>query len=90
MDNKDDKKKNIQIRLRRIEGQVKGIEKMMDKDACCKELLVQIAAIRAAINKVGGMILEGYAKDCMTSNEIDKDNEKSIEDLILTLMMFIK
>ncbi len=57
-------KKDIQNRLKRIEGQVKGIEKMVDNETCCKDILIQIAAIRAAINKVGTLVLENYAKDC--------------------------
>ena len=50
----DEHVKDIQVRLRKIEGQVKGIEKMVASEACCKNILVQVAAVRAAMNKVGG------------------------------------
>lgn len=83
-------KKCIQTRLRRIEGQVKGIERMIEKDTCCKEVLIQVAAVRAAINKVGSMILENYAKDCLTCGNSDKNDSEIIEELVSTLNMFIK
>jgi CsoR family transcriptional regulator, copper-sensing transcriptional repressor len=81
-----DLKKDIMVRLRRIEGQVKGVEKMIDNEACCKDILVQIAAIRAAINKVGGLVMENYAKSCMLKN-VDDEN---IEELVSTFLMFLK
>lgn len=89
MEKKKDPKKDIQVRLRRIEGQVKGIEKMMENEVCCKEILVQVAAVRAAINKVGALILQNYAQNCMTSDEENKNVEK-IEELVSTLTMFMK
>ncbi|MEF9953087.1 MAG: metal-sensitive transcriptional regulator, partial [Clostridium sp.] len=58
-------KKDIITRLRRIEGQVKGIQKMIENGSECTDVLVQIAAIRAAINKVGGVVLENYSTSCV-------------------------
>ncbi|MCY6958569.1 metal-sensitive transcriptional regulator [Clostridium brassicae] len=89
MEKKKDKKKNIQVRLRRIEGQIKGIEKMMDSEACCRDILIQVAAVRAAMNKVGALILQNYAENCMVQEGDDKNIEK-IEELISTLTMFMK
>lgn len=86
MKDEKDLKRNIKIRLRKIEGQVKGIEKMVDEGSQCQEVLIQIAAIRAAINKVGSLILENYAKECVSVNE----DCKKIEDLVSTVNMFLK
>ena len=62
-------------RLNRIEGQVKGIQKMVDEERYCIDILTQISAIRSAINKVG----------------IKEDNsEESIEELMKTIDKFIK
>lgn len=83
---KDELKKDILVRLRRIEGQVKGIQNMVDSGVCCRDVLVQIAAIRAAINKVGGLMLENYAYNCM---ELEEDDEQ-VKKLIDTLLMFLK
>ncbi|MBU5484905.1 metal-sensitive transcriptional regulator [Clostridium sp. MSJ-11] len=82
-------KKDIQNRLKRIEGQVKGIEKMVDNDVECKDILIQIAAIRSAINKVGTLIFENYATKCFAESE-DNNSENKVEDLVSTLTMFIK
>lgn len=84
-------KKDIVTRLRRVEGQVKGIEKMVESGANCKEILIQVAAIRAAINKVGGIIVENYAKDCMANdNNIEDNSDDKIKELVSTLLMFLK
>jgi len=81
---KEEARKNINTRLKRIEGQVTGIEKMFNDGACCRDMLVQIAAVRAALNRVGSIILQNYAKTCVI------ENEDSIEELIKTLDMFLK
>lgn len=82
-------KKDIQVRLRRIEGQVKGIQGMMDKDVCCRDVLVQIAAIRSAINKVGVLLVENYARNCMGVGETEEELV-GLENLIKTLNSFMK
>ncbi|WP_298836608.1 metal-sensitive transcriptional regulator [Clostridium sp.] len=91
----DELVKNIQIRLRKIEGQVKGIEKMVTCEACCKDVLVQVAAARSAMNKVGGLVLERYTKNCLLHESDDhleeKNEEKAkIEELVSTFLMFLK
>ncbi|MBI6873000.1 metal-sensitive transcriptional regulator [Clostridium aciditolerans] len=83
-------KKDIQTRLRRIEGQIKGIEKMVDNEACCKDILIQVAAARAAINKVGAIVLENYAKRCFGCDSENQEEIKKIEELVSTLTMFLK
>lgn len=89
-DEKEALRKDIKVRLRRIEGQVKGIEKMMDSNACCRDVLIQIAAIRAAINKVGGIVIENYAKECFIKENGTSIEDQKIEDLVSTLIMFLK
>jgi DNA-binding FrmR family transcriptional regulator len=83
-------KKDIQVRLRRIEGQIKGIEKMIECESCCKDILIQVAAVRAAINKVGGLMIQNYAKTCLLSEYGNESEEKKIEDLVSSLTMFLK
>ena len=85
----DELVKDIQVRLRKIEGQVKGIEKMVSSEACCKNILVQVAAARAAMSKVGGLVLERYTKNCLIHEE-DAIEEKKIEELVSTFLMFLK
>lgn len=82
-------KKDITNRLKRIEGQVKGIQGMMEKNVCCPDVLVQISAIRSAINKVGGLTIEYYANNCLG---IDRESEEreSLKELIKTINTFVK
>ena len=86
----DDLVKDIKVRLRKIEGQVKGIEKMVSSDACCKNILVQVAAARAAMNSVGGLVLERYTKNCLLQGDADASEKEKIEELVSTFLMFLK
>jgi CsoR family transcriptional regulator, copper-sensing transcriptional repressor len=76
-------------RLRRIEGQVKGIQKMVEEDKNCGDILIQVAAVRAAINKVGGLILENYAMSCINNIVSSNDKEKEIDILNSTIQNFM-
>lgn len=82
-------RKDISNRLKRIEGQVKGIQGMVDKNTCCGDVLVQVAAIRSAINKVGALLIENYALNCLDLGETVEDHEK-IKKLVKTMNNFVK
>jgi DNA-binding FrmR family transcriptional regulator len=58
-------KDQLQGRLKRIEGQVRGVEKMVDEDRYCIDVLTQIGAIQAALDKVALGLLDGHARHCM-------------------------
>ena len=58
-------KEQLQSRLRRIEGQVRGIEKMVEEDRYCIDVLTQISAIQAALDKVALGLLDDHARHCM-------------------------
>lgn len=58
-------KDELQTRLRRIEGQVRGIERMVAKDRYCIDVLTQITAIQAALDKVALGLLDGHAHTCV-------------------------
>jgi len=88
-DNKECKE-NVLRRLRKIEGQVKGIQKMVENGKECSDLLVQVAAVRAAINKVGGLILENHSKECIVKALNEDNSENAINDLVDTMVRFIK
>lgn len=76
-------RRDILVRLKRIEGQVKGLQRMLDEEKCCSDILVQVAAVRAAINKVGILIFEKHSKTCLTglTDEKNEEVDKLIEDL---------
>jgi DNA-binding FrmR family transcriptional regulator len=89
MDN-ESVKSDIKKRLNRIEGQIRGIQKMIDNDESCNDILVQIAAVRAAINKAGGMILENYTKACVKKACANEESAGSVDELIDTIIKFTK
>ena len=85
-----DAKSDIIRRLNRIEGQIKGINKMLENDKSCVDLLTQVAAVRAAINKVGGLILENYSVKCLENAASAEEKEKVVKELTKTIQSFLK
>ena len=83
-------RKDLITRLRKIEGQVKGIQRMIEKEEDCTNILVQIAAVRSAVNKVGGLVLENYSKNCVVKITENSDPEAEIKRLIETIVRFTK
>jgi DNA-binding FrmR family transcriptional regulator len=79
-------RKKVIDRLSRIEGHLRGVKKMVEEDRDCPELLHQIAAIKAAINKVGVLILEDHIESCM----VDAVREGSVEDYVEELKAAIE
>ena len=65
-------KDQLQTRLRRLEGQVRGVQKMVEEDRWCPDILVQIAAIRAALDKVALGLVEGHVEHCMAEGAGDE------------------
>ncbi|HUH81499.1 MAG TPA: metal-sensitive transcriptional regulator [Solirubrobacteraceae bacterium] len=62
-------KPQLQTRLRRIEGQVRGIERMVDEDRYCIDVLTQIAAVQAALDSVALGLIDGHARTCVAGAE---------------------
>ncbi len=85
-----DARSAIAKRLNRIEGQIKGISKMLENEKSCIDLLTQVAAVRAAINKVGGLILENYSVKCLEDAVSAEEKEKAVKDLTKTIQSFLK
>lgn len=76
-------------RLKKIEGQVKGIQKMIEDEKCCSDVMVQISAIRSAINRVGGLIMDNYIKECVRGS-LEQNKLDNIEEVIDTIVKYVK
>jgi DNA-binding FrmR family transcriptional regulator len=63
---KPDQKPQARRRLRKIAGQVAGLERMVDEDRYCVDVLLQIAAVRGALDQLGKLLLEGHVETCVT------------------------
>ncbi|WP_412540634.1 metal-sensitive transcriptional regulator [Longispora sp. K20-0274] len=75
-------KDQLLARLRRIEGQVRGIEKMVDEDRYCIDVLTQISAIQAALDKVGLGLLDGHARHCMHEGAMEGKAEEMADEML--------
>ena len=76
------------IRLRRIEGQIKGIRKMIRKDKYCVEILTQINAARGGLKQVGINILDQHIHGCVKRTVQDENGEEIIDELTDVLGKF--
>lgn len=84
-------KKDILNRLKTIKGHITGIEKMVEDDKSCDDILLQIAAIKASVHKVGLVIMEEHAKECLI-NIADGDclDKEKVIKIIDTLVKYAK
>jgi CsoR family transcriptional regulator, copper-sensing transcriptional repressor len=82
-------KDQLQKRLRRIEGQVRGVEGMVEEDRWCPDILVQIAAIQAALNKVALGLADGHARHCVIGGP-DIDKEQRTDELMAALGRLVR
>lgn len=88
--NDAEKKEDILKRLRRIEGQVKGIQKMIEEEKYCGDILTQISAVRAAVNKVGTLVLKNHSMTCIENLVSSEDKNQAMNDLAKTLQSFMR
>jgi len=75
-------KDQLQTRLRRVEGQVRGIEKMVEDDRYCIDILTQISAIQAALDKVALGLLDGHVRHCVAEAAEDGRSEEMSTELM--------
>lgn len=81
--------KDLINRLNRIEGQVRGIKGMVEKDAYCTDILIQVAAVNAALNSFNKVLLANHIKTCVTQ-DIREGKEESMEELLAILPKLMK
>ncbi|WP_410983356.1 metal-sensing transcriptional repressor [Bacillus cereus] len=86
----DKEKEQIMNRLKRIEGQVRGIQNMIENDRYCVDILVQISAINAAMKKVGMGILKNHTDHCVSNAIKDGNGDEAIEELMTVFERFSK
>jgi DNA-binding FrmR family transcriptional regulator len=77
-------KDQLQTRLRRIEGQVRGVQRMIDEDRWCPDVLIQVAAIQAALDKVALGLAEDHARHCVMGGA-DGEREERTQELMAAL-----
>ncbi|WP_026411781.1 metal-sensitive transcriptional regulator [Actinomadura oligospora] len=75
-------KDQLGTRLRRIEGQVRGIERMVEDDRYCIDILTQISAIQAALDKVALGLLDGHVRHCVAEGSHEGKSEEMSTELM--------
>ncbi|MEV2281546.1 metal-sensitive transcriptional regulator [Paenibacillus larvae] len=85
----DKTKNSLVTRLNRIEGQIRGVKGMIEKDTYCDDVLNQLAAIQSALNGIGKLLLEHHMKSCVI-NRIQNGEPEVIDELLITVNKLIK
>jgi CsoR family transcriptional regulator, copper-sensing transcriptional repressor len=75
-------KQQLQTRLRRIEGQVRGVARMIDEDKYCVDVVTQVAAIQAALDKVSLGLLDGHIRGCVREEIRSGGGEGKVDELL--------
>lgn len=79
---------NVQLRLKKIEGQIRALSEMVEKDVPCDEVLIQINAAKSALHKVGQVVLEGHLNHCVRDGIEHGDPDKTIADFAKAIEHF--
>jgi len=79
---------NIINRLKRIEGQVRGLIGMVEGDKNCEDVLIQIGSVKAALHKTGQVILEGHLRHCVLDGIRSGNGEEAVEKLSSAIEQF--
>ncbi len=87
-------KARLQARLRRIEGQVRGLQKMIDEEKYCVDVLTQVSSVMAALQKVGMIIMEDHIRGCvrgaLTNSSDGAAADRAIAELLDVVERFVK
>lgn len=85
----DKEYKDLLNRLSRIEGQVRGIKNMVEQEAYCTDILVQVSAVSAALNSFNKVLLANHIKTCVTQDILD-GREETVDELVAILQKLMK
>ena len=81
--------KSLQNRLKRVEGQVRGIQKMLAADVYCTDVLTQVAAAQAALNAFSRELLDSHIQTCVVT-DVRAGNDEVVTDLVNTIHKLLK
>ena len=81
---------SLHRRLKKIQGQISAIDRMIDEDVPCEDILVQINAVKSAVHKVGQIVMEGHIHHCVKDGIEHGDAEKTIAEFTKVIQQFSK
>ncbi|MGG1573495.1 metal-sensitive transcriptional regulator [Fictibacillus sp. NRS-1165] len=85
----DKVKNNLTTRLNRIEGQIRGVKGLIERDTYCDDVITQLSAIQSALNSVGKILLEGHLKSCVLER-IQEGDEEVLDEFLVTVKKLMK
>ena len=85
----DEERKKLLNRLSRIEGQIRGLKGMLEKDAYCPDILTQSAAVNAAVNAFNKELLASHIRHCVV-RDVKNGDETVIDELVATIQKLMK
>lgn len=81
--------KDLVNRLNRIEGQIRGIKKMVESDTHCTDILIQVSAVNAALNSFNKVLLANHIRTCV-AEDIKNGKDETIDELVVTLQKLMR
>ena len=84
-----DKKQKLLVRLKKIEGQIRGIRKMVEEDVYCPDILIQVSAVQSALNSFNKELLAMHIKGCVME-DIQQGDTEAIDELVTVLQKLMK
>lgn len=85
----EEEKRALLTRLRRAEGQIRGIERMVEEDAYCPDILIQVSAVTNALNSFNRELLACHARSCV-AEDIRSGNDEAIDEFVRVLQKLMK
>nr|WP_146553320.1 metal-sensitive transcriptional regulator [Rummeliibacillus sp. SL167] len=82
-------KKDLTTRLNRIEGQIRGIKGMVEKDVYCDDIITQLSATQSALNSVAKVLLEGHIKGCV-KDRLAEGDDAVLDELVTTFQKLMR
>ena len=87
----DEANRKLQTRLKRIEGQVGGLRRMLEEDADCVDVMLQLSAVQGALGKVGQLLLDGHMRTCVAEaveSGSPAQRRKKLDELMVVLSRY--
>ena len=83
-------KPDVQDRMRRVEGQIRGIQRMVDEDRCCIDIITQLHAARAALPRISLLLLTEHTKHCVAEAVVAGDPGPKVRELSETIERMVR
>ncbi len=86
----EDNKEKIQVRLRRIEGQTRGLQRMVEQDKYCVEIMTQISSVQAALEQVSLLLMEDHMRHCVAEAIQQGNGDEKITEVLKVIKHYTK